>query len=149
MQKTVRGKKFSIPRIHEQKSDYEWGYIGRIGESLIGSAVKSESSYKNYWSGKMWYDGKGGEMGTQLVCSDSIFGFGLSSADNIKPWIYSRGLIINSTISGTGKQLYFVESRNKKLRQLTTGRIGGKEIWDDQFLVCLDSDTGKIIWKKQ
>ena len=143
-----RKKVFSIPRIHEQKSDYEWGYIGRIGESLIGSAVKSESSYKNYWSGKMWYDGKGGEMGTQLVCSDSIFGYGLSSADNSKPWIYSRGLIINSTISGTGKQLYFVESRNKKLRQLTTGRIGGKEIWDDQFLVCLDSDTGKIIWEK-
>ena len=145
-------KIFDVPNFINTSTEYDWGFIGRIGNTLVGSAVKSESSYKNFWSGKMWYDGKGGDMGTEQVCSDALFGF----SDMIepkekkhKPWIYSKGTILNPTISGYGNNVYFIESRDQKIKALTTGRIGNKEIWNDQFLVCLNATTGEVIWEKE
>ena len=71
-------------------NDYEWGYIGRIGDNLIGSATRAETSYKSFWSGKMWYDGKGGDVGTQQVCSDFIFGYSLKASKAKPSWRYEK-----------------------------------------------------------
>ena len=147
-----RSHVFNIPKFKNNSAEYEWGFIGRIGNTLVGSAVRGESSYKNFWSGKMWYDGKAGEMGTEQVCSEAIFGFPNVTEDNKiseNSWVYSNGIILNPTISGSDNNVYFVESRNDKIKALKTGRIGAKEIWDDQFLVCLNATTGDIVWENK
>ena len=129
-------------------NDYEWGYIGRIGDNLIGSATRAETSYKSFWSGKMWYDGKGGDVGTQQVCSDFIFGYSLKGSKAKPSWRYENGVILNPTISCADRHLYFIETRNPKIKKQENRRVSDKSLWLDQFLVCIDTDNGKVIWEK-
>jgi len=128
--------------------DYEWGYIGKIGDSLIGSGTRKDSSYKSFWSGKMWYDGKGGDVGTQQVCSDFIFSYSLKETQAVQSWRYQNGVILNPTISCADQYLYFVETRNPEIKNQESRRISHKSLWLDQFLVCIDTDSGKVIWEK-
>ena len=48
-------------------------------------------------------DGKGGEAGTEKVCSDSLFGYAVSGSENRPAWIYRKGLVLNSTIANEGE----------------------------------------------
>lgn len=127
---------------------HEWGYIGRIGSVLLGSSVKATTGYTSFWSGKMWYDGKGANDGTAQVCSDSLFGYSLG-AEHAKPaWVYKKGVILNSTISAMDNRVFFVETRNEKIIDSSRRRLSGSDLWRDQFLVALDADSGNIIWEQ-
>ena len=37
---------------------HEWGFVAVTDDMVIGSAVKGESSYQNFWQKAAWYDGK-------------------------------------------------------------------------------------------
>jgi hypothetical protein len=77
---------------------YDWGYVGRSGDLLLGSAVKSGSSRKEFWGGAGWYDDKMGEA-TFKVCSDRLFAIDLK--DPSRRWSYAQGVVLNSTIVTT------------------------------------------------
>ncbi|MEM7014677.1 MAG: PQQ-binding-like beta-propeller repeat protein, partial [Verrucomicrobiota bacterium] len=126
--------------------DYDWGYIARVGERLIGSATKPDSNYKRYWAKQMWFDGKGGALGTAKVCSDALFGYDVETSD--LAWEYEQGTIINSTIGAADGRIYFVESRDPSLDAHANGQIAAPELWKDQFLVALDAESGKLLWER-
>jgi outer membrane protein assembly factor BamB len=125
--------------------EWDWGYIARHGDNLLGSAVKRGAVYTSFWGGYGWYDGTSGET-TLKVCSDSLFA--LDKASGSQAWFHSEGVIINSTIAIGDGRVCFVECRNAKIKGLDSRRIGEKELWLDQCLVALDAGTGNKLWEK-
>jgi outer membrane protein assembly factor BamB len=126
---------------------YDWGYVARVGDQLLGSAVKQGTAYTNFWgdANAGWYDARSGPA-TFKVCSDSLFA--LDAKTGVERWTYRRGVILNSTITATTDTVYFVECRNKTINDAGARRVGSPELWRDQFLVALDTATGKTVWEQ-
>lgn len=127
------------------RDSHEWGYIAHEGDTVIGSSVRLGAEFKKFF-GDAWYDKVGRDSDTANVLSDNIFGYSKSSWKG--NWSYSRGLILNPTISLDKGKLCFLETRNPDLKKSTSGRESTRNHWKDIFAVCLDAKTGKIIWEK-
>lgn len=127
--------------------NYDWSYLARMGEQLIGSAVKMDTAFTNFWgdANHGWYDAVGGPA-TFNVCSENLFARDLKSGKNT--WHYPNGVILNSTITITPTRVYFVECRNNKVKASNSRRVGMSELWDDQYLIALDLDTGKKVYER-
>ena len=127
--------------------EYDWSYLAREGDKVIGSGVKKGTAYTNFWggSGAGWYDAKSGP-GTHKVCSENLFA--LYEKSGLLKWEYSKGVILNPTITVSGGRVYFVENRNAGVKKAADRRVGSSSLWTDQYLVALDSDSGKIAWEK-
>jgi len=125
--------------------DYDWGYIASHRKHLIGSATKQGSAYTGYWGHGAWYDQPKGPESFK-VCSDNLFAHDKASGE--KAWQYDGGVIINSTITIGGERIYFVESRNDKVAAADSRRLGLPELWQDQFLVALDVNTGEKLYEQ-
>ncbi len=131
----------------ETNEMYDWGYVARVGDRLLGSAVRRGSAYTNFWGNANagWYDATHGPA-TYKVCSESLFA--LSAADGSERWTYAGGLVINSTITATDDRVFFIESRNDEVRRSEARRVGSSALWKDQFLVALDGGSGERIWSR-
>ena len=127
--------------------DYDWGYVARYGDAILGSAVKKGTAHTNFFgqydAGK--YDGVSGEVASK-VCSENIFAIDKQSGETT--WTYADGLIINSTITIHTGRVYFVETRNAKVKASDSRRVYMPEMWLDQFFVALDAATGETVWEK-
>lgn len=132
-----------------ERSDWtwDWGYIAQTADHILGSVEKSDTAFRSFWgdSGAGWYDARTGPA-TFKVCSDALFA--LNKTDGSTAWEYENGVIINSTITAYAEHLYFVESRNRNVKQAQARRIGSKELWEEQFLVALDLTSGQKIWEQ-
>jgi len=124
---------------------YDWSYVASCGELLLGSAVKQGTAYTNFWGRSGWYDAPHGPEACK-VCSENLFAIEKGSAR--KRWEYADGLVINSTITIGAGRVYFVQSRNPKVKASDSRRVGMGELWQDQFLTCLDVASGKKVWEK-
>lgn len=131
----------AVPGSRDAK--FDWGYVGRSGNMLLGSSVIKGSIYKDFWGGAYWFDQKGGPM-THQVSSDNLFAVDPSTGQ--LAWRYEAGMIWNATITAGEGRVYFVESRDPKLREQPTGRLGLPELWKQQHLVALDVQTGEKLW---
>ena len=128
--------------------NYEWGYVARAGDKLLGSSVKAGSSFTNFWgkAGAGWYDAVKGPV-TFKVGSESLFAL---DAKTGKPaWTYADGVILNPTITAAGKTVYFLETRHPKIRAASTRRLGTPEVWQQLFLTALDLQTGRKAWERK
>ena len=138
-----------FPVVPSERNDweYEWGYIARTESQLIGSAEKAESAFTSYWgdADAGWYDARSGPA-TFKVCSDSLFA--LNPRTGERNWSYENGVIINSTITVSADRAYFVESRSREMKQSPSRRTGAAELWDDQYLVALDLQSGAVVWEE-
>ena len=124
---------------------FDWGYVARTGNKLYGSSVRKNAIYTAFWGKGAWYDAKSGP-GTEKVCSDTLFA--CNKDTGIRLWTYADGIILNTTITISSDRIHFVECRNSQVKHLKNGRIGSPELWQDQFLVALNPETGKKIWEK-
>ena len=126
---------------------YDWSYVARVGDTLLGSAVKQGTAYTNFWgtADAGWYDARSGST-TFKVCSENLFA--RNAADGRQRWNYAKGLIINSTVTANDKHVYFVECRNQTVKDSVARRVGMAELWSDQFLVALDIATGRTVWER-
>ena len=125
---------------------YEWGYVARYGDKLFGSAVRSGSSYTGFWggSGAGWYDATSGPV-TNKVCSENLFAMKPASGETL--WTYHGGVIVNPTITIAEDRVYFVECRNPSVLSTESRRVGDA-LWQDQFMVCLDAQSGSRLWQR-
>lgn len=126
---------------------YDWGYVASVGGRLVGSAVKQGASWTNFWGGTDagWYDSRTGPV-TFPICSDSLFA--LDKATGRCDWTYTGGVILNSTITAADGRIYFVESRHPEVKASPERRIGKPELWEQQYLVALDAETGSAVWQQ-
>lgn len=125
---------------------YDWGYIARAGDRLLGSAVKQGTAYNDFW-GKAdagWYDARSGPA-TYKVCSDNLFALDAKTGKRV--WTYEDGVILQSTLTVAKDRVCFLESRNEEIKAGKDRRIGDEKLWKDQYLVALDLKTGEPIWQ--
>jgi len=126
------------------REEYDWGYVARKDNLLLGSAVQKNTSYTDFWGGDAWYDRTAG-AGTEKVCSDALFACDVATGEHL--WTRRNSLVINTTIA-IGKQgVFFVESRNPAVRSSSTRRLNDSQLWSDQYLVCLNAQTGEPVWE--
>ena len=126
-------------------SDYEWGYVARVNDKLYGTAQYKNAHYTDIWGNDAWYEATSGDQ-TYKVCGKEIFACDTNTKSRV--WTYSDGVIINSTITVGSNRIYFVESRDSTVTNYTSGRIGLSELWNDQYLVALDLETGTKLWEQ-
>lgn len=138
-----------LPREPGPRDDwaYDWGYLARDGDLLLGSAVKRGTMYTSFWGGadEGWYDATHGPA-TDKVCSDSLFALDPTSGST--HWEYQGGVISNTTITVAEGKVYFVECRQPDVLKGEERRLGSAEFWQEQYLVALDRDTGVKLWEK-
>jgi outer membrane protein assembly factor BamB len=122
----------------------DWGYVSSAGEQLIGSVGHEGASWTDFWGGPGWYDEATGER-AHKVCSRAIFGLHKLSGSPL--WKYTRGVILNSTITVGDGRVCFVESREPTIVAKKQGRFGSTGLWQAQHLVALDAESGKLLWE--
>lgn len=129
-----------------EREKHEWGFIAQEDDYLVGSAVRSDSTYREFWGAMHWYDKVGAAALIAQVCSERLFGYRKSNAKG--SWTYGQGLILNPTLALHGGKLYFLENRSLQLPPGGTARVTDRKLWLNLTAVCLDAGTGEIIWEK-
>ena len=137
--------RFPVPPQANPDEPLDWSYLSPHRKRIIGSSVIQGSAFTNFWGGggAGWYDAKSGEV-TQKVCSENLFA--LDSNDGKLQWLYQGGLIVNSSITMADGKAWFVEARNPDIMAAKTRQLGGSLFWKDQYLVCLDLESGQTLW---
>ena len=136
----ARLKDFVVPESDAPKS-YNWGYVAQLGNQILGSSVRRGAQYLG--DKGEWYDG-GEHKDVARVTSANLFSIDSYTGDS--QWVYSQGILINSTITIADGRVYFIESRSEAARNAESGRLLD-ELSKDQFLVALDAATGKRLWE--
>ena len=132
---------FALPSL-ENDREYEWGFLARSGDLLLGSHVRRGSAYTG--AEGEWYDGTGAD--SQKVTSDALFARRADNGEDV--WRHNGGTIVNSTLTIGGQRVYFLESRNPRIAARRTGRLGD-ELRTEQFIVSLALDSGRKLWEKE
>jgi len=147
------------------EAGHNWGYIAYSGDVLFGSGCRKGASYTqtSYEADTaLWH------RNMKLVVSDYLFAMQKENAHSksaqVKPplWNYKDGLVINTTITIGDRRMYFIETNSPKAcppyetlgrRAVadTLGRMPVKALFDggNQYLVALDTQTGKVIYKNK
>jgi len=124
----------------------EWGYIAHSGDVLFGSGRREGASYTetSYDADtSLWH------RNMKLVVSDYVFAMKKNSGKPL--WKYKDGLVVNTTITVAGGRMYFVQTHSPKALSDKVGRMPVKALFDggEQFLVALDMQTGRVVYKKK
>ncbi|MCH7556854.1 MAG: PQQ-binding-like beta-propeller repeat protein [Planctomycetes bacterium] len=124
----------------------EWGYVAYSGNILFGSGRRKGASYTqtSYEADSaLWH------RNMKVVVSDYLFA--MRKARRRLLWKYKGGLILNTTITVGGGRIYFLETYSPKALADKLGRMPVKTLFDggDQYLVALDAQTGKIVFKEK
>ena len=135
----------SVDRVIPIDNDLSnWGFISVLDDKIIGSSIPEGSNFTDYHGSTGWYDAKGGPMAFKVI-SKTLFATDKQGNKNL--WTYKpRGVIINPTITVYNDQVCFVESRRVKLSK--DGR-GGDDLFNSTWLIALDLNSGKQIWKQR
>ncbi|WP_218934732.1 outer membrane protein assembly factor BamB family protein [Rosistilla ulvae] len=123
---------------------FDWGFVARHDDLLVGSSVAPNTSFTGYWGGEYWYDAKEGEH-AKKVASDILFA--IDSETGKRRWRYDDALVVNPTISISAGRIIFTECRSQTLRQQSSRRLDGPELWENLFVVALDLHTGEKLWE--
>ncbi len=125
---------------------YEWGYVARYGDKLLGSAVREGAIYTTFWGGRGagWYDAVSGPI-TDKVCSENLFALDPDSGKRL--WTYSDGVTVDSTITVADNRVFLLECRNPEVLAARARRVG-EPLWKDLWLVCLDVESGSRVWQR-
>ncbi len=133
-------RQFTIPD-KALAASHEWGYVARLDDLLIGSAVKDgairrvyghEGIQQTYWDNR------------PPVCSDMIFA--IEAATGKSRWSYrpnGAGAVVNSSIALKAGKVHLIESE----ANTESGRVPYDKILDEKggSLVTLDLKTGKLL----
>jgi hypothetical protein len=124
--------------------EYDWGYVSRTEDQLLGSATKSDAFYRQYWGQDFWFDAQSGSQ-TYQVCSDNLFS--MDPETGMTNWTYQRGLILNISITiGDGK-IFFLETTDSGVIVGDSRRLSAANWKKNLKLVCLNQATGALEWE--
>ena len=133
---------FSLIEGTNSNIDYEWSYICRTGNHLLGSATSADAAYADHWGGGFWYVDSGSHVGK--VVSDNLFS--LDKDTGTANWEYKGGLIVDVTVTVGNNRVYFLETRNAAAVAGNSRKLGLSTWSNNLHLVCLDLETGNKLW---
>jgi outer membrane protein assembly factor BamB/2-polyprenyl-3-methyl-5-hydroxy-6-metoxy-1,4-benzoquinol methylase len=133
---------YAMPADRGPANGYDWGFVARTDEILLGSSVRKGTSWISFWGKAGWYDAERGEA-THQICSDALFALNATSGQH--RWRYEHGVILNSTIAASEDRVYFLECRNQDVRDRSSRRVAAAELWQQVYLVSLDARTGEVM----
>jgi hypothetical protein len=138
-----------IQQVHSvmgEEETWNWGFVAREKELLLGSQVRPGNTFTAWWGGANWYDAREGSA-TAKVCSDVLFARDASSGEH--QWRYQNGLILNTTITIADDRIYFLENRTADLKAGQSRRFAGEGLFQNLHMVALDLATGDVIWQRE
>jgi len=140
-------KQWQVPEPEGRTGPWDWGYIARTQDKIIGTAVRRATSWTNYWGNADagWYDARSGEV-THKVCSDGLFSIDRKTGE--VAWHYSNGVVLNTTLAINDDKIYFVECRHETVIADSKRRVGRPELWKKMFLVAMDANSGSMLWER-
>ncbi len=131
-------------------AESDWGYVGTIGDYLLGSDQKRPAD--EYSHGKR----RGGyrfltsarDLHSRPTVSETLFAYDYRTRERV--WTYEGpSAILNSTITVGADRVYFAESRNPEVLADETGTAWLPTFFaQDARLVALDLASGKELWSK-
>jgi len=135
----------TMPQLIEN-NPCDWGYIAYSGDLLFASGCIKGSSYVET---SLEADRVLWEKNMKLVPSEYLFAMKRKTGELL--WTYRQGLIVNTTITVGGGRIYFVQTNSPRALADRIGRMPAKVLFDggDQYLVALDVQTGRLVYKKK
>jgi len=124
-----------------------WGYVGYIGNRLIGSARRPAAAH-NALTFNSWAPGYGDHR--PIVTSRRLFCFDRQSGGVL--WTSAdHGVILNPTIALDADRAYFIASRAAAAVADDDGRTGLKTCLTKgaTSLIALDQQTGAVAWQHE
>jgi len=125
--------------------EYDFGYVARVGDLLVGSSVRKGTVFTEWWGGGAWYDDHAGEKAGK-VASDAVFV--LDAKTGRKRWHYNDALVLNPTICITDDHIFFIVATNPEVVRAKTRRLHSDAMWKGLELVALDLKTGRKLYQK-
>jgi len=125
---------------------YDWGYVCRVGDLLLGSASRRDAG-RRVQSRHSW---KWGYLDhSEITCSDELFAMDRHKGRTAWSYRPETGVIINPAIAVGGERVYLVESTNPETRKVANGRVKlGMLLGKGSQLVALDLRTGRVAWRQ-
>lgn len=139
-------KEYAIPNDLREKK-YDWGYVARVDDLLIGSAVKPGSirRQQNHIQTvtETHWDFVAG------VGSDALFAYKVGSDKPLWTYRSESGVIVNQSLAIGKGRLYFLESKDpatlaKPIARSKLGEVFAK----GATVAALELSTGKVLWRK-
>ncbi len=124
---------------------FDWGYLNRTGDRLVGSSMKAGASLRKLHRDTINYMIEGDFR--PMITSDSLFSMDRYTGEVF--WTYQGGVIMNNAITIGDGRVYFVESRSEKALANKDGRL--RVDWfcqSDTRVVALDAKTGEELWEQ-
>jgi len=122
---------------------YDFGYIAREQNMLVGSSVRPGTIFAEWWGKENWYDQHDGEKAAK-VASDKLFALDVETGK--QKWVYSSGLVLNSTICIAENRVFFIRVTNPEILEQESRRLFQQPMWDGLDLVALDLNTGREVY---
>jgi len=126
----------------------DWGYVARVDDHLVGTAVKQGTAYTEFFGGggAGWYDSKSGDI-TKKVCSDNLFVLDVATGE--PRWQNNDdGLIVNPTITIADGTIFYAACRDADLIAGKERRLNSPAFWKNLVLVARNLKTGEKQWEK-
>ncbi len=124
------------------ESSVDWGFLAHTGEHLVGTACVRGAQYLG--DRGEWYDDT---RASKVARVTSRRLFVIDPTDGSEAWSYSRGAIVNSTITIADGVVYFIESRDPAAMDSDSGRLHD-ELLGELHLVALDLADGHQRWER-
>lgn len=142
---TTGKKAFAIEAPDTEDTSQCWGYLNTTDNLLIGSLQAPKANFDRM--SKTMVNTLEGDF-RPVIISESLFAVNRLTGD--PQWHYHHGRILNAMITLGEDRVYFVESRNEKALDNTSGRIRIQEFMEGGvFLIALDVQTGDIVWERE
>lgn len=139
----ICSRSFEVPPVRGAgQLEYDWGYIGVVGDLLLGSSTVRGGAYLGD-EGEWYNDDTPGEIGK--VVSESLFAYDRKTGKLL--WTHDAGVVVNATITVRRDTVYFLETRDPALKPRITGRFEGN-LPQAMHLVALDLATGQEKWAR-
>lgn len=130
---------FTIPERQYRGVEMEWGYVGVVGDTLLGSATPLHGNYLGDQG--EWFEGDS-DADVGKVTSEYMFALDRHTGEEL--WRYDEGVFVNTTITVLDDAVHFVETRDATRKPNVSGRLA--DLPGDVGITAISLTTGLEQW---